>query len=441
MRFILIFFILIFFQSCSFDKKSGIWKYESDASTKQKDTLKGFKSISVETKKFEKIVNFDNNFNIILDKQISNSNWTEKFYKKNNNLVNFKFNNSYQIFLRSKKISNKKISDNLLFHNKNVITSDNKGNILILSIKENKIYSKFNFYKKKYKKIKKNLNLIIENNLIFVSDNIGYLYCFNYTQNKVIWAKNYKIPFRSNLKVYNNKLIAADQNNNLYFFDKRNGEIISKIPTEEKIVKNNFINNISVNDKFTFFLNTSGVLYAIENKSLVVQWFLDLNQKIDSNLSNLFSGGKVISFKDKIIVHSNNFTHVLNSNNGSMYFKKNFIPKVAPIANNNFLFLISEKNFLIVTNLLSGEILFSYNINDKISNFLKSKKKVFEPKNLFLVNGKILVFLKSSHILSFDLKGNLEDVRKIPIKINSNPIFVNDSILFLDNKNKITVIN
>ena len=50
-------------------------------------------------------------------------------------------------------------------------------------------------------------------------------------------------------------------------------------------------------------------------------------------------------------------------------FKKNFIPKVAPIANNNFLFLISEKNFLIVTNLLSGEILFSYNINDKISYF------------------------------------------------------------------------
>ena len=92
-----------------------------------KITLKGFKSISVETKKFEKnYENFDNNFNIILDKQISNSNWTEKFYKKNNNLVNFKFNNSYQIFLRSKKISNKKISDNLLFHNKNVITSDNK---------------------------------------------------------------------------------------------------------------------------------------------------------------------------------------------------------------------------------------------------------------------------------------------------------------------------
>ena len=34
---------------------------------------------------------------------------------------------------------------------------------------------------------------------------------------KLLWAKNYKIPFRSNLKIYKNKLIAANQNNNLFF--------------------------------------------------------------------------------------------------------------------------------------------------------------------------------------------------------------------------------
>ena len=31
-------------------------------------------------------------------------------------------------------------------------------------------------------------------------------------KNKILWAKNIKIPFRSNLKIFNNKLIAADQN-------------------------------------------------------------------------------------------------------------------------------------------------------------------------------------------------------------------------------------
>ena len=47
-------------------------------------------------------------------------------------------------------------------------------------------------------------------------------------KNKILWAKNYKIPFRSNLKIYENKLIGADQSNNLYFFDLYSGEVIKK---------------------------------------------------------------------------------------------------------------------------------------------------------------------------------------------------------------------
>ena len=82
---------------------------------------------------------------------------------------------------------------------------------------DNKTLIKFNFYKKKYKKINKKLNLIVENNIIYVSDNFGYLYAYNYLDGKLLWAKNYNIPFRSNLKIYKNIIFAANQNNNLFF--------------------------------------------------------------------------------------------------------------------------------------------------------------------------------------------------------------------------------
>ena len=91
--------------------------------------------------------------------------------------------------------------------------------------------------------MKKYLNLIIENNIVYVSDNIGYLYAYNYKTNKVLWAKNYKIPFRSNLKITKEKLIAVNQNNMLFYFNKKTGEKIRSIPSEETIVKNEFINN------------------------------------------------------------------------------------------------------------------------------------------------------------------------------------------------------
>ena len=54
-------------------------------------------------------------------------------------------------------------------------------------------------------------------------DNIGFVYAFDFINNKVIWAKNNKIPFRSNLKIIDEKLVVADQNNNLLFLTLRMG--------------------------------------------------------------------------------------------------------------------------------------------------------------------------------------------------------------------------
>ena len=67
--------------------------------------------------------------------------------------------------------------------------------------------------------------------MIYVSDNIGFLYAYDHVKNKVIWAKNFKVPFRSNLKIVEDKLAAANQNNNLYIIDKNSGDNLKLIPT------------------------------------------------------------------------------------------------------------------------------------------------------------------------------------------------------------------
>ena len=50
-----------------------------------------------------------------------------------------------------------------------------------------------------------------------MTDNLGYVYAYDYSLKKVIWAKNYKVPFSSNLKILNNIIIISNQINNLYF--------------------------------------------------------------------------------------------------------------------------------------------------------------------------------------------------------------------------------
>ena len=432
--------ILILLQNCSFDNKSGIWKNENFIS--KEDTLfEEFKTISNANETFNKIIPIKKNFKFFLGDQIKNTNWSDIFFNQTNNYKNFKYNDKNQLIFKSKKLSKSKINNYVIVENNNLITSDHKGNLIVFSINQNKITSKYNFYKKKFKKIKKKLNLIVENNIIYVSDNIGYLYAFNYESNKILWAKNFKVPFRSNLKLSKKKLITSNQNNKLFFINKINGEMIKLIPTEETTVKNLFVNNLSANTDNIFFLNTYGSLYSININSMEISWFLNLNQSLDLNPSNLFFGSEIINFEDKIAVSSNEFMYIINANNGSTIYKKNIPTVIKPIIINNYLFAITKNDYLISMNLRNGDIIYSYNINTKISEFLDTKKKKVEFKDMLIANDHIYIFLRNSFLLKFNIRGELISIDKFSSKIYSQLVLVNNSLLYLDNKNKISIID
>jgi len=328
-----------------------------------------------------------------------------------------------------------------LFEKNNLLANDEKGNIIIFSINENKIISKFNFYKKKYKKIKKVLNFLIEDNIVYVSDNLGYLYAYNYQTKNILWAKNYKVPFRSNLKVTKDKLVAANQNNNLFFFNKLNGETLKLIPTEETVVKNKFKNNLSLNDESLFFLNTYGSLFAFDQNAMTVNWFKNFNQSLNLNPSNLFYGNQIINNRKLLVINSKDYTYFLDSNNGSILFKVNFVSLIKPIISNNHLFSVTKNNLLICFDLEERKVVYSYNINEKISEFLNIKKRKVVFKNMMIINNQIFIFLDNSYLLKFNLNGELSKVEKLPSKINSYPIFIDSSMIYLDTKNRVSIVN
>ena len=441
MRIILIFLCFVFFQSCSFDDKSGIWKSESKSIKEKNEDFSQFKDLSTSRSPFNRELSIKDGFNFILPNPVTNLEWTDVFYNQSNSSKNFKFTEFNNRTFRSKKITKHTIDDYFLYHNENIISTDQAGNLNIFSLVENKKIISFNFYKKKFKKNKKKLNIIVEKNIIYVSDNLGYLYSFDYQKEKVLWAKNLKIPFRSNLKIFQNKLILSNQNNQLYFINKNNGDILKVIPTEETLVKNKFINNISLTNESTFFLNTFGSLYSIDNKKMQINWFLNFNQSSNISPSNLFLGNKLINTKDKIVVSSNFFTYVIDINTGSILFKKNFSSFIKPIIINNYLFLITKNDLIISLNLDNGEIIYSHNINKKISKFLKTKEKKANFKNISMINNQIYIFLQNSYVLVFKVDGKIEKIFKLPSKLNSQPILIEESMMFLDSSNKISIVN
>ena len=434
---LLIFFLLL---NCSFDDKSGIWKSNNKISKKDNDLFKKFESISLTQNKFNKIITLDKNYKFYKTDLFRNFEWSDIFFSKNNKLENYTYNNLNQLIYKSKKLTNHKINKYILFEKNNLIASDIKGNVVVFSINEKKKFSELNFYKKRYKKIDKFLNMIVEENIIYISDNLGFIYAFNYYENKVIWATNYKIPFRSNIKISSDKLILADQNNTLLIVDKNDGKILKTIPSEESLVKNEFKSNIAIYKKNIIFLNTYGSLYSINIENLKINWFINLNQSLDINPSNLFTSNELIVSNDKIYVPTKNNFYILDFLSGSTIFKKDFTSVFRPLVIKNLIYAI-DNNFLIAMNVETGDILFSYNINQKISDYLNVKKKMIDIKKIMLADNKIFIFLKNSYILQINFNGSISQITKLREKINSNPIFIDNSILFLNNKNKISIIN
>tara|TARA_B100000767_G_scaffold124497_1_gene118618 strand:+ start:5993 stop:7318 length:1326 start_codon:yes stop_codon:yes gene_type:complete len=441
MKLLNVFVVLVLLQSCSFDNKTGIWNNEKNLSKKENNIFKDFESLNTKNKIFDDIIPADSNFKFKITKAISNYEWKDVYYDQTNNFVNLIYNDQNKLTFKSKKISRKAINDYILSENKNIITTDQSGNIIVYSLKEKKIIAKYNFYQKKYKKIKKNLNISIEDNKIFVADNIGYLYSFDYIENKILWAKKYKVGFRSNIKISKNKLITSNENNDLFFFNKKNGDVMRLIPTEETIIKNQFINNIAINDNISFFLNTYGSLYAINNEDMRIVWFLNLNQTLDLNPSNLFYGNQIVTDENKIFVSTNHHTYIIEQISGTIIHRKNFSSEIKPIILKDYLISITKNDLLVLMNINNGKIIYSYDVNQMIANFLDTKKKKVEIKNIFFVNNKIMVLLKNSYVIYFNINGIVEDVFKLASKINTNPIIINGSLLYFDFKNKLSIVD
>ena len=86
-------------------------------------------------------------------------------------------------------------------------------------------------------------------------------------------------------------------------------------------------------------------------------------------------------------------------------------------------------------------IIYSHPINKKISEFLKIKEKKAQFKSIMVSNNKILILLYNSYILQLEFDGKIQNVFKLPTKAFSDLIFIDETILFINRKNKLVILN
>ncbi|MDC0426371.1 PQQ-binding-like beta-propeller repeat protein [Pelagibacteraceae bacterium] len=460
MKKLLLVFTALALCSCSFDNKTGIWR---DASTlpvenKTSESISEnlpeirYENIFSKNKLFNEEKDPDKFINVEVDEPIRIVNWPEQYAVPTNNISNYSHSANRILVSKSSKLSKNLSSKNnssnkIIFYQNNLVSYDHKGIIFIYSLSLNKKIFEFNFYKKNFKKFNKKINLIINENILYASDNLGYLYALNLSDKSILWAKNYGIPFRSNIKFVDNQIFLANQDNVILSIDSNTGEKNWQFATSPTFLKTDFENNFALDviNNNILFLNTTGELYSINYLSQNINWVLNFK-----NYSLAGEAGDTELFISQPLVIKNNNLIITTEKNILSYnlqtafknwsFSAN--PIFKPIITFSNTFVLLKENLLICLDNLNGNVIWSKNILKNIEN--KNIKDDFGSLADFkIVNNKINIYSKNGNLLSFNpSNGDLTFFSKINKSgIRSEIFFLNDKMLFVDNKNKLLKFN
>ena len=70
---------------------------------------------------------------------------------------------------------------------------------------------------------------------------------------------------------------------------------------------------------------------------------------------------------------------------------------------------------------------------------INGQKKEFQ--SMMIADNYLYIFLKNSFYLKLNFYGEIQSVQKLSSKLKTYPIFVDNSLMFINNKNKLVVID
>ena len=435
----LILSILIIY-GCSFDNKTGIWTGSNKIAKKENDNDQNLELIFKKKDNDTKTKELSENKKISLTTPNSFSIWNQRYQNHFNNVGNLSFSNEGN-YKKLSKISKTKVNDNILFYDGNLFFSDIKGNLGVFSLSQNQLVYKYNFYKKKIR-AKKEIRLIIKDDYIIAADNFGYVYSINKKKNKLNWAKNFLIPFRSNLKIQNDILFLSDEKNKIILIDVENGSKIEELYTQPSKAVSKFESNLAIDkNNNLLFLSTNGSLYSI---NLINQKTINWIQNFKSESDIIFNANPIQISNDKIMISTNKNISLINQN-GNRIWDLDIKSSISPIISGNTIFMINEDNYLIFIDVETGKIIFSKNLHSLLMQDFKKnfQRKIKKINYISLINNKLLLISKNSYFIEVNLENNIKvsSIKKNPFIISSDIIFLKDEMIFVNNSNRIYKVN
>ena len=445
-KYLIFFLIFILFASCSFDNKSGIWsggeKAKKKVSKLEKQQRRVIDVVKVYTSEtfFSKEIPAVKSVN--LTKPKTNSFWKMSGLNLQNFVGNIYLSGIDNNFLKKKigknKFSISQVMASPLVFNDNIIFADDTGTIFSIN-QRGKINWKKNIYKKIYKKIYKHLSFSIYKDKIYIADNIGFIYVISSGSGKLIWLKNYEVPIKSNIKIFDNKIFVINQDNRLLCLDIEKGSKIWDVRSISSFIKSqNFLALAISKEGDLITLNSSGDLLKVKANNGQVDWSLNTTSPTAALDNVFFKSSEIVISDNDIIFSASSLIFSVNLSNGYLNWQMDIGSKNTPIIDGNNIFLISDNGYYVNLDRNSGKIIWSTNI----LKILKKKKQMTQITGFIMGSGKIYATTLNGYLIVCSaVSGNVEYFKKIGDPITRAPIIYDGSLYILTENSRILGFN
>ncbi len=425
--------VVFFTTNCSFNSNSTFWSGEKKI---QKEASFTIREINEKQPVLQNEFNADLKINLT-DKKIENE-LISKFY--NNDGIS-----SYDGTLKSiSKYSFSKIDKferyepEIIINEDTIIFFDDKGTILKFD-NNSKLLWKKNYYTKTEKKNKPFLFFANNLNTLIVADTIAKYYAININSGELIWSKNNKSPFNSQIKIYKDKFFIVDDSNILKCFSLSDGSLIWEFKTQDALIRSQKKVSLALKNNKIIFSSTIGDLTAVdvETGKLVWQTPTRSNRIIEETMflkiSDIIIGGNSIFFSN----NENEFFSI-DEETGILNWKQNINSSLRPAYIDDLIFTVTEEGFLIVIESNTGNIIRSTYLFESIK---EKKRKKINPIGFIVGKKNIYLSTNIGRLFVVDiLSGKTQSVIKIDNKKISRPKVLNQN-LYIAKDNSIVKLN
>ena len=415
---------------CSLNPNSKFW-------TKEKKILVDKSSTTVLlNKEKQSLSEFNQNFKISLPKNLK-VNTNQQL--NNDGFINFDANlkkMSKYNFKKIKTFSN--FEPEILIDKNHLFYFDSKGTVIKFDNNSNIVW-KQNHYSKQDKKLQPILFFGKSGEDLFVADSIANYYVINKNTGSLKWKKKHSSSFNSQVKIFENKALVIDMENQLRCFSLETGQLLWSVKTQQSLLRSQKKQSLILNNNKIFFSNSIGDVTAVNISDGKIIWQTPTQSNVTFGNTYFLKVSDILSDKESIFVSNNNSQFFsIDLLSGAINWKQNFSSELRPAIIADYLVTISDDGLLIVMNKETGQII---RINDLLKKIKEKRKKNYQPTGFLVGKFYIYVSTNNGRILVVNFKeGKIEKTLKLDNNKLQRPVYFNKS-LYIAKDNSIIRLN